>query len=115
MPGPRRSRLESGTTAPPFDVAPRGRCRWIGIRLVTVPRLISASAVLTRLSPPCAYGVAAPRCACMYGHGRSAHQHYRSGTECALCSSGQCALSLRKSVAAVGRPVVGFSLHRGDD
>ena len=91
MPGPRRSRLESGTTAPPFDLAPRGRCRWIGIRLVAVPRLISASAVLTRLSPPCAYGVAVPRCACMYGHGRSAHQHYRSGTECALCSSGQCA------------------------
>ena len=34
---------------------------------------------------------------------------------CALLVGAMRALSLRKSVAAVGRPVVGFGLHRGDE
>jgi len=28
----------------------------------------------------------APRKACTCGHGKRAHQHYRSGSDCALCS-----------------------------
>lgn len=27
---------------------------------------------------------------CRCGHERTAHEHYRSGTDCALCGAGQC-------------------------
>jgi hypothetical protein len=30
------------------------------------------------------------RQSCRCGHTRDAHEHYRSGTECSLCPSGEC-------------------------
>jgi len=27
---------------------------------------------------------------CLCGHGRSAHDHYRGGSDCASCADGQC-------------------------
>ena len=27
---------------------------------------------------------------CLCGHGERAHEHYRRGTDCALCAAGEC-------------------------
>jgi hypothetical protein len=37
---------------------------------------------------------------CVCGHARSAHQHFRFGTECALCSTGDCKRYRPKGAAA---------------
>lgn len=31
-----------------------------------------------------------PQQACTCGHGREAHEHYRPGSDCALCPPGTC-------------------------
>jgi hypothetical protein len=40
---------------------------------------------------------------CVCGHARSAYQHYRSGTDCALCSTGDCKRYRPKGAGARAR------------
>lgn len=37
-----------------------------------------------------ATGAAASRAVCLCGHGRDAHVHHRSGTDCGICRDGVC-------------------------
>jgi len=59
-----------------------------------------APAVL-RLVAPASLGVATRPCGC--GHGRDAHEHYRRGTDCALCSCSRYRRPLLSRLRGAGR------------
>jgi hypothetical protein len=46
----------------------------------------------------------APLCVC--GHAKDAHEHYRKGTDCAVCAAGEC-IAFAPGNPAVPRPVSG--------
>lgn len=47
----------------------------------------------------------APESPCVCGHSRSAHEHYRRGTDCALCSLEGCAKFTEPKTAPTVAPV----------
>ena len=71
----------------PADPAPARRLTVVGdagVALPTPVRLLPGTAAAGTGAVPAATGKS---CSC--GHGKQAHQHYRAGSDCAMCGCGR--------------------------